>query len=200
MVKYDKHNYERYAKLTLDIAFPEWRMHFKKCDRPDLQDEIDGIGIEVTSSTPSYIRKADSYGAELLGRKVSVEEEESFLGEFFLTPDRVAFAYSPTKGLVDSDRSPEIIASISRKRSVWKEKKYKDFCVQGLYIFIGTAVFDDWMLEKIEKSKDFHFFQIVIINAMDRIYYYQDGWKKKEFTDEELAEFKKKALEAGEKP
>ena len=101
---------------------------------------------------------------------------------------------------MDSDRSPDIIASISHKRSVWIEKQYKDFRVKGLYIFIGTGVFDDWMLEETEKADSFSFFQIVIINAMDRIYYYQDGWKKKEFTDEELAEFKKKALEAGEKP
>lgn len=200
MSKFDKNYYERYAKLTLDTAFPEWGLHFALADRPDLQNETDGIGIEVTSSTPSQIREVDSLGAKLLGKKVSVEEEKRFRGQLLLTCDRVAWAYSPTKGLVDSDRSPDIIASISHKRSVWIEKQYKDFRVKGLYIFIGTGVFDDWMLEEIEKADSFSFFQIVIINAMDRIYYYQDGWKKKEFTDEELAEFKKKALEAGEKP
>ena len=51
------------------------------------------------------------------------------------------------------------------------------------------------MLKKIEESESFSFFQIVFINALDRLYYYDDGWKEKEFTDEELADFKKKALE-----
>ena len=130
----------------------------------------------------------------ILAKKVSIEEEERFWGEFFLTSDRVAYAYSATKGLINSDRSPQVISAIERKRNTWEKKQYKDFRIRGLYIFIGTSAFDDWMLEKIEKSICFSFFQIIIINAMDRIYYYRDGWKKKEFTDEELVEFKEKAL------
>ena len=69
MEKYDNKYYERYAKLTIDNAFPEWELHFNNTDRPDLQNVIDGIGIEVTSSTPLRIRQADSYGTEHLGKK-----------------------------------------------------------------------------------------------------------------------------------
>ena len=194
MNKYNKYYYERYAKLTLENAFPKWKSHFLKVDRPDLQNETENIGIEVTSSTPAQIREAYSYGAKLLGRKVSSEEEEKFWGNLFLTPERVAFAYSATKGLVDSDISPQIISAIAHKRDVWIEKGYKDFQIRGVYVFIGTSIIDEEMLEKVEKSEAFSFFQIAFINAMDRIYYYQDGWKQKAFSDEELAEFKKKAL------
>ena len=137
---------------------------------------------------------------KLLGKKVSREDEKRFRGQLFLTPERVAFAYSATKGLVNTDRSPQVISAITNKRNTWEQKGYKNFRVRGLYVFTGTVFFDDWMLEKIEKSEDFSFFQIVIINAMDRICYYQNGWKEKRFTDEELAEFKEKALAAGEKP
>jgi len=50
------------------------------------------------------------------------------------------------------------------------------------------------MLEKVEESEACSFFQMVFINAIDRLYYYKDGWKKIEFTNEDLAEFKKSAL------
>lgn len=39
---------------------------------------------------------------------------------------------------------------------------------------------------------------MVFINAIDKLYYYENGWKKKEFTDEELSEFKRKATEKDE--
>lgn len=194
MNKFDKKYYERYAKLTLVNAFPVWGSHFSIEDRPDLQNEMDGIGIEVTSSTPSQIREVDSFGAKLLGKKVSVEEEKKFRGQLLLTPERVAWAYSPTRGLINTNRSPQVVAAISNKRTVWEQKGYKVFRIRGLYVFSGTLFFDDWMLEKVEKSEDFSFFQIVIINAMDRICYYQNGWKEKRFTEEELAEFNEKAL------
>lgn len=195
MNKYDKHYFERYALLTLHCVFPEWKDHFVRSERPDLQNETDGIGIEVTSSTPAHIREVDSYGAKLLGKAVSETDEKRFRGDLFLTSERVAFAYSPIKGLEDSDKSPEIIFAISHKHDIWEG--YKEFNVRGVYIFTGTSIIDEEMLEKVEKSEAFSYFQLVFINAMDKMYYYQNGWKKKEFTDEELVEFKKKAL-AGE--
>ena len=191
--KFDKHYYERYAELTLYNVFPEWKSHFSRSDRPDLQNVIDNIGIEVTSSTPSIIRENLSYGAKLLGGKVSKKEEERYRGELFLTSERDVYAFSPTRGLIDADLSPEIISAISHKCSKWKG--YKEYSKRGLYIFSGTSLFDKEMLKKIEESESFSFFQIVFINALDRLYYYDDGWKEKEFTDEELADFKKKALE-----
>lgn len=193
MNKFDKHYYERYAELTLYNAFPEWESHFTRRDRPDLQNEIDDIGVEVTSSTPSTIRENLAYGARLLGGKVSNKDEEQYRGKLFLTSERVAYAFSPTKGLVDADVSPQIISAISHKCSLWKE--YKEFGRRGLYIFSGTSLIDEEMLERIETSESFSFFQMIFINAIDRIYYYVDGWKQKEFTDEELAEFKRAAQE-----
>ncbi|MBR6040436.1 MAG: hypothetical protein IKP38_08155 [Clostridia bacterium] len=194
MDRYDKHYFERYALLTLYSVFPEWEAHFTRCERPDLQNETDSIGIEVTSSTPSYIREVDSYGQKLLGKEVSEKDEKRFRGDLFLTADRVAFAYSPIKGLEDSDKGPEIISSISHKRDIWEG--YKEFDVRGVYVFTGTSIIDEEMLKKVEKSDAFSFFQLIFVNAMDKLYYYHNGWKKKEFTDEEMARFKKAALAA----
>lgn len=192
MNRYDKHYFERYALLTLYCTFPEWEDHFVRSERPDLQNEIDGVGIEVTSSTPSRIREVEAFGQKILGKTVSSADEKRFRGDLFLTPERVAFAYSPIKGLEDSDKSPEIIFTISHKRDIWEG--YKEFNVRGVYIFTGTSIIDEEMLEKVEKSEAFSYFQLVFINAMDKMYYYQNGWKKKEFTDEELVELKKKAI------
>ena len=193
MNKYDKHYYERYAELTLYNVFPEWESHFTRSDRPDLQNEIDDIGVEVTSSTPSKIREIQSYGTKLLGGIVSSDEEKKFRGKLFLTPKKVAYAFSPTKGLLNVDISPQIISAISQKCSKWNG--YKEYSRRGLYIFSGTSLVDEEMLEKVEKSEAFSFFQMVFINTIDRIYYYADGWKEKEFTEEELAGFKKHAQE-----
>ena len=193
MSKFDKHYYERYAELTLYNVFPEWESHFTRSDRPDLQNEIDDIGIEVTSSTPSTIRERQSYGAKILGKKVSRTEEERYRGELFLTPERVVYAFSPTKGLTDADVSPQIISAITHKKSIWKD--YKEYGKRGLYIFSGTSLIDEELLKKIEESEPFSFFQLVFINAIDRIYYFVEGWKEKEFTNEELTGFKKQAQE-----
>ena len=192
MNKYDKHYFERYAELTLYSVFPEWNSHFTISDRPDLQNEIDNIGIEVTSSTPSRIREVSAFGAKLLGEKVSIKDEKKFRGQLYLSSGKVAYAYSPTKGLVDADRSPEIISAIAHKRDIWKD--YSDFRRRGIYIFTGTSLIDDEMLDKIEKHESFSFFHMVFVNAIDKIYYYENGWKTKEFTDEELSEFKKQAI------
>jgi len=70
MNKFDTNYYERYAELTLYSFFPEWKSHFTRSDRPDLQNEIDDVGIEVTSSTPCRIREVASFGARLLGETV----------------------------------------------------------------------------------------------------------------------------------
>lgn len=195
MNKYDKHYFERYALMTLYSVFPEWDTHFTRSEQPDLQNEIDDIGIEVTSSTPSHIREAEAFGQKILGKTVSTIDEKRFWGDLFLTPDRVAYAYSPTKGLIDSDKSPEIISAIKNKRDIWEG--YKEYNVRGVYVFTGTSIIDEEMLEKVVKSEAFSFFQLVFINAMDKMYYYHNGWKKREFTDEELSDFKRKAQATG---
>ena len=195
MNKYDKHYFERYAELTLYSVFSEWKSHFskEKRDKPDLQNEIDDIGIEVTSSTPSYIREVEAFGAKLLGGKISIKDEVKFRGQLFLSSERVAYAYSPTKGLVDTDRSSEIIDAIAHKRSIWKG--YKEYRKRGIYIFTGTSLIEDDMLDKIEKHESFSFFHMVFVNAIDRIYYFENSWQTKEFSDEEMAKFKSGALE-----
>ena len=190
---YNKHYFERYARLTLYSVFPEWKPHFSIIDRPDLQNELDDVGIEVTSSTPSHIREVASYGAKLLGEKITIENEEKFRGKLFLDSERVAYGYSPTKGLVDADKSPEIIAAISHKCDIWNG--YKEFHLRGIYVFTGTSLIDDEMLKNIVKSEASSFFNLVIINAIDTLYYFLKGsWTRIEFSDEELADFKKKAL------
>jgi len=193
MDKYDKYYYERYAELTLYSIFPEWTSHFTRSDRPDLQNEIDGIGIEVTSSTPSCIREAEVFGSRRLGKEVSIKDERRFSGKFYLSSGRTAYACSPTKGLVDTDRSAEIIAAITHKCSIWKD--YRVFSKRGIYVFTGTSLIDYEMIDKIEKSESFAFFHMVFINAYDRLYYYENGWKIKQFIDDELTEFKGQSIE-----
>ena len=194
MNKFNKHYFERYAELTLYSVFPEWNLHFFKSDRPDLQNELDDIGIEVTSSLPAQIWEVNAFGNKILGKRVSNEDKKSFAGELFLAPEGVAYAFSPTRGLMDINKCNQILDAISHKRNKWK--KYKSFRIRGLYVFTGTSAIDNDILTKIEGSEAFSFFQLIFINAIDTIYYYKNGWKKKAFTNEELSLFKNTALES----
>lgn len=54
-----KINYDEcFAKLVLEALFPDVYVDLQIADKPDLQDHVNDIGIEVTSAIPQKIREA----------------------------------------------------------------------------------------------------------------------------------------------
>ena len=98
--KYDKKYYEEYAMLTLKYILPDYANNFVHLDKPDLQNEIDGIGIEVTKADHQYYFENINYGRRYLGKKPTAEEINKFRGEFFLNENGYVYAFSPTKGMI----------------------------------------------------------------------------------------------------
>lgn len=194
--KYSSSYFEEYARLTLlDIA-PEWATNLVRSDRPDLQNDADSIGIEVTSSTPGIQREISAYGNRMLGKEITQKEIDCFHGEFFCEQGKVC-AFSPTKGLCTIQYVKEISDSICAKIS--KAKNYKQFGINGLYIFTGTSLIDDVDLEELAALDVMRYYDFVYLNCIDIIYRFQNkSYEKFEISNERLVFYKKEALKITE--
>lgn len=74
--KYDTCFFERYAKLSLEALFGEQYAGLVNSDRPDLQDEKNSIGIEVTRAITEDKNVANSLINEMAGRQVKEVNED----------------------------------------------------------------------------------------------------------------------------
>lgn len=74
--KYDTCFFERYAKYSLEALLGERYAHLINADRPDLQDEAQGIGIEVTRAITEDKNVANSLINEMAGRPVKEVNED----------------------------------------------------------------------------------------------------------------------------
>ena len=76
--KYDTCFFERYAMVTLATLIGEHYAHLVNCDRPDLQDNEHGIGVEVTRAIRESRDVANALVNEMAGRPVvEVSPEDS---------------------------------------------------------------------------------------------------------------------------
>ena len=57
--EHEKYRYEEcYAKILLERVYPEMYTDLSILDKPDLQNDVLQLGVEVTSAVPSYLREA----------------------------------------------------------------------------------------------------------------------------------------------
>jgi len=68
--KFDTCFFERYAIASLATLLGEHYAHLVNRDRPDLQDEANGIGIEVTRAIPENKNVANALVNEMAGESV----------------------------------------------------------------------------------------------------------------------------------
>ena len=193
--EYGKKYYEKYAGLTLDIIFPKFKNNWCYLDKPDLQNEINDIGIEVTMAKSQTIGKIEAYGYEHLGNKVSQKEIDNFRGEFFIDKKTSkVYAFSPTKGLVTHKHIENIQGALQKKKLKFASNEYKKYKQNGLYIFLVCVLNKNEInsLKNIAHAP----FDFVILNCIDGIHYWSnqtvDSYK---VSNEQLTEYKKKALE-----
>lgn len=130
---YDKYYYEEYARLTLGSIFLYPQENFFCADKPDIQNVVDGIGIEVTRAESKTIIEREKYGSRFFGRKPTEKEIEKFDGEFFFRENGTVQAFSPTKDMAN----PSVFENISFALKFKKDKfdSYEKFNKMGLYCF-----------------------------------------------------------------
>ncbi len=77
--KFDTCFFERYAMISLATLLGERYAHLVNRDRPDLQDEVQGIGIEVTRAIREDKNVANALVNEMAGADVKEVDAEDLL-------------------------------------------------------------------------------------------------------------------------
>ena len=167
--QYGKYCIEEFARLTLPDILPEYSENWVHSDKPDLQNITDGIGIEVTDSTPENRREIESYGTKRFGKQVSQEEIDKFKGQFYFLGDKV-FAFSSSKGSITPRHIEEIEIAIKRKKE--KITKYKRFSKNGLFVISSVMTSTD---QERLKTIQYSPFDFIIVCCFDAFYYCADG-------------------------
>ena len=190
---------EEYARLTLQFCGFN-KDNFENINKPDLQNNIDGIGIEVTQAISSdegyFINICNKY----FGKNMSPKEfkqkadvkSDKFKGVVFDNPGPLTISrLSYSRG-----DSIEII----RERIIEKinlSEKYKKFQNLGLYIFALYV----WPSQEIEMKKEIYKinicpFNFVIIMTSFNMFIFKDSkFESFKINDDERIIIHEKALE-----
>lgn len=134
--KYDTCFFERYAMYSLEALLGERYAHLVNADRPDLQDEEQGIGIEVTRAITEDKNVANSLINEMAGRTVKEVDED------LLKIQESGYSYGLDLNYsVGSNEYNYWALALPMKRilesKLWKANNgfYGDFKEFGLYVF-----------------------------------------------------------------
>lgn len=134
--KYDTCFFERYAMYSLEALLGERYSHLVNADRPDLQDEQQGIGIEVTRAITEDKNVANSLINEMAGKQVKEVNED------LLKIQESGYSYGlDTHYAMGSNEYNYWTLALPMKRilesKLWKVNNgfYGDFNEYGLYVF-----------------------------------------------------------------
>lgn len=179
-------NHEKYALLTIVDMLSLDPDNFLLEDSPDIQNVTDSIGIEVTRAVRNCQVHAAAIAQKYLGEKrknkngieieqIIIGKEKHFRknGSILLTSDDIPLI-CPTKGPANTyGRLTTAEQSIKSKNK--KCHNYKQFEAIYLYLFLETAVFEDFEIYNFLKSVFPQVaFQMIFINCISVIYSY-DG-------------------------
>ena len=123
----DKKYYENYARISIIEIYNKNLINAKLKDKPDIQDEINNIGIEVTRSELKNECIATSITNKFFGKNLSLSELELCIKRDFKTFDGTIGEIdgvnyiSPSKGMIDYKvKIDKIVASIIKKKNLKK--------------------------------------------------------------------------------
>ena len=171
----EKEYYESYARITLIDIYNKKLKQSILDDKPDIQDFINNIGIEVTRAIPNEIGITDSIVNETFGKNMKIEDIQekikkkfkSFSGEIG-SIDEINYI-APYKGMVDTTTlKQKIVDSIKEKNK--KSVNYKKFKENDLYIFTENSFLDIDDISEIINNAANKCFDIIFINCIDSIY------------------------------
>ncbi len=135
--KYDTCFFERYAMVSLATLLGEHYAHLVNRDRPDLQDDTNGIGIEVTRAIHENKNVANSLVNEMAGESV-VEVNRDDLKRI----KQSGYAYGLTDGTLIGRNELEYWSLALPLKRILEIKMHKvgdgfygDFQEFGLFVF-----------------------------------------------------------------
>ena len=143
-MKYDTNFFERYARSSLINLVDNCFCGLENCDRPDLQDKVQGIGIEVTRAIRENKNVANALINEMVGRKVMEVSQNDWIDM-----TKYGYGYGIHDDLIGTLEYEYWAAALPLKRiienKVSKVSKgfYGDFSVYGLYVFSKENLLDE---------------------------------------------------------
>lgn len=199
----DKKYYENYARISLIEIYNKNLINAKLKDKPDIQDEINNIGIEVTRSELKNECIASSITNKFFGKNLSLSELELCIKRDFKTFDGAIGEIdgvnyiSPSKGMIDYRvKIDKIVASIIKKAKKF-EKNYTKFKENDLYIFTVDSCITYSDIEKVMENEAIKKcpFDNIFINCIDKIYICNKrNIKEIKISSVQLRKFKKEAI------
>ena len=144
MQRYDTNFFERYARISLIDLVDDSFVGLKNSDRPDLQDDKHGIGIEVTRAIRENKDVANALINEIVGRPVLDVSENDWIDM-----TKYGYGYGIHESIVGKIEYDYWAAALPLRRIIENKIRkvsngfYGDFSVFGLYIFSKENLTDD---------------------------------------------------------
>lgn len=189
---YDKNYYEEYARLTLEDIFPYDLANFSHADKPDIQNKIDSIGIEVTRAECSSLIQTSQYAKRFHGEKPSRKVIDRFHGEFFFNKKGIVIGHSPSKGFITPCTVEQIVFALKGKKK--KCPSYEQFSKMGVYFFTSLFEINDQEIQEL-KALDISPYDFIIVNSGNLIYMIENHQIRQVNVSKKLAKFKSAAKE-----
>lgn len=176
---YDKEFFEKYACASLEFFYGDKLQNFINSECPDLQDEKDSVGIEVTRGISQYIGKISRLANECMEKNLPLEQKFSRANRMFrknflgVIHESGAFVIADPQNGEDSYELHirQIIEKIKVKIEKL-EKLYKKFDWNCLYVFSEYPLKSKqiWVLADLMNAENLIQYDIYFINALDRIF------------------------------
>lgn len=200
-----KEYYEAYAKISLIDIYNKKLVSAKIINKesPDIQDNLNNIGIEVTLSSSNIECITNSISNNLFNKGYKLVELKNKINEKYKTfngsigqIDNINYL-SPYKGLINTSTILENIKKCIVKKSKLFYDHYKIYSENDLYIFTGNATLDIYDIQKvIDNLQNVKIpFNKIFINCMDKLFIWdQNNIIQKNINTEKLKNYKLEAI------
>lgn len=200
---FDTQYEENYARLTLKYIYPKTHFNFICDDKPDIQNNVEKIGIEVTIATSEHEAISNAFFNKICGKNLSIKEITQLALKMYHCKNKEELpcyvndgVFSPSKGLITPAAFLQNIINASKSKQAKMDNYNKESWKQiGLYLFT-LMYFEEYeiisILPELVVSSDFDFY---IINVLGDLYYIHKNAKYNKYiiSDDDLKIFKKNA-------
>lgn len=200
-----KKYYEAYAKISLIDIYNKKLKSAKTTDKesPDIQDDLNNIGIEVTRSSSKIKCIVDSISNNLFNKGYKLDELKSIINKNYKSfngnigqIDNINYI-SPHKGLINNSTILKNIKNSIIKKSKLFYDHYKIYNENDLYIFTGDSTLNicdiQEIIDNLQNAKIP--FNKIFINCIDKIFIWdKDSIVQKNINIEKLKYYKLEAI------
>lgn len=174
--EHEKYRYEEcYAKILLERVYPEMYTDLSILDKPDLQNDVLQVGVEVTSAVPSSLREAKACWI-----KANNTNDKKIKSKYVKRMEQLGYTYTggmqnwlkeDIDQLYEETSLVDLETSIRSKIEKIDRGGYKEFKNMDLYIdamFSFFSINDDDLYELVKNvNVGKNYFRKIIINAIE---------------------------------